>query len=85
MQVSGEAQGSKDSIQSFLKEINSGPSAAHVVKVEKEEIKVKVRSLQSNVRLFGRGMNDFLFFSTLRFPSKLGSYFNQTILTAKYD
>ena len=63
MQVTGEAQGSKDSIQSFLKEINSGPSAAHVVKVEKEEIKIKVRTLQSTrtIRLFGRGMNGSLF------------------------
>ena len=42
VQVSGEAQGSEDSIKSFLKEINSGPSAAHVTKVEKEEITTKV-------------------------------------------
>ncbi|KAM0803516.1 Acylphosphatase-like domain-containing protein [Usnea florida] len=39
--VSGEAQGSEDSIKSFLKELNSGPSAAHVTKVEKEEITTK--------------------------------------------
>ena len=49
MQVTGEAQGSEDSIQSFLKELNSGPRAAHVVKVEKEEIKIKVGTLQINV------------------------------------
>ena len=60
MQVTGEAQGSEDNIQSFLKEINSGPRAAHVVKVEKEEIKIKVRTLQINVRLFRGGTNDFL-------------------------
>ena len=47
MQVSGEAQGSEDSIKSFLKELNSGPSAAHVTKVEKEEITTKVCILQS--------------------------------------
>ena len=40
-QVSGEAQGSEDGIKAFLKEINNGPSAAHVVKVEKEEIEAK--------------------------------------------
>lgn len=51
MQVTGEAQGSKDSVQSFLKEINSGPSAAHVVKVEKEEIKIKVRNIPITIRL----------------------------------
>ena len=39
--MSGEAQGSGDSIKSYLKELNNGPSAAHVVKVEKEEIGVK--------------------------------------------
>lgn len=41
--MTGEAQGSEDSIKSFLKELNNGPRAAHVVKVEKEEIKTKVR------------------------------------------
>ena len=35
-------QGSGDSIKSFLKDLNNGPRAAHVVKVEKEEIKIKV-------------------------------------------
>ena len=40
--MTGEAQGSEDSIKSFLKELNNGPRAAHVVKVEKEEIKTKV-------------------------------------------
>ena len=69
MQVIGEAQGSEDSIQSFLKEINNGPSAAHVVKVEKEEIKIKVRTLQIKVRLFEGGMSGFLL----------------QILTANYD
>lgn len=40
--MTGEAQGSEDSIKSFLKELNKGPSAAHVVKVEKEDINTKV-------------------------------------------
>ena len=40
-QVSGEAQGSEDGIKALLKEINNGPNAAHVVKVEKEDIDVK--------------------------------------------
>lgn len=39
--VTGEAQGSEDSIKSFLKELNNGPRAAQVVKVEKEEIETK--------------------------------------------
>ena len=52
LQVTGEAQGSEDSIKSFLKEINSGPSAAKVVKIEKEEIKMKVRTFQSGFSAF---------------------------------
>lgn len=44
----GEAQGSEDSIKSFLKELNHGPRAAHVVKVEKEEINTKVCTFQSD-------------------------------------
>lgn len=39
--VTGEAQGSEDSIKSFLKDLNNGPRAAQVVKVEKEEIRTK--------------------------------------------
>ena len=42
-------QGSADSVKSFLKELNNGPSAAHVVKVEKEEIKTKVCTFQSDL------------------------------------
>ena len=49
-QVSGEAQGSEDGIKAFLKEINNGPSAAHVVKVEKEEIGVKNRESSFSVQ-----------------------------------
>jgi len=48
--VAGEVQGSEDSIKSYLKEINNGPSAAHVVKVEKEEIKVKGGESSFNVQ-----------------------------------
>ncbi|MCJ1304129.1 hypothetical protein MMC08_006941 [Hypocenomyce scalaris] len=35
--VEGEAQGDEESIQKYLKDLNSGPSPAHVVKVEKSE------------------------------------------------
>ena len=49
MQVTGEAQGSEDNIKSLLKELNKGPSAAHVVKVEKQEIDTKVCTFQIDV------------------------------------
>ncbi len=49
-QVSGEAQGSEDGIKAFLKEINSGPRAAHVVKVENEEIGAKDGESSFNVQ-----------------------------------
>ncbi|KAI9810848.1 MAG: hypothetical protein M1827_006055 [Pycnora praestabilis] len=39
--VEGEAQGDEESLQKLLKDINQGPSAAHVVKVEKSEADVK--------------------------------------------
>ena len=39
--MQGEAQGDDESIQKFLKDLNEGPSAAHVVKVEKSETEVK--------------------------------------------
>lgn len=39
--MAGEAQGSEESIKAYLKEIDKGPSAAHVVKVEKEEMEVQ--------------------------------------------
>ena len=50
VQVSGEAQGSEDGIKAFLKEINNGPRAAHVVKVDKEEIGVKDGESSFNVQ-----------------------------------
>ncbi|KAL5343616.1 putative acylphosphatase [Aspergillus crustosus] len=36
--VEGEAQGSEESIQKFLKDINNGPRLAHVVKLENKTI-----------------------------------------------
>ncbi|KAA6413394.1 MAG: acylphosphatase [Lasallia pustulata] len=39
--VEGEVQGDAESIQKYLKDLNSGPSAAHVVKVEKSEQEAK--------------------------------------------
>jgi acylphosphatase len=38
--VEGEAQGSEDALQKLLQDINRGPRAAHVVKLEKKEIDV---------------------------------------------
>ncbi|PYH37390.1 acylphosphatase [Aspergillus neoniger CBS 115656] len=39
--VEGEAQGTEESLQKFLKDINNGPRHAHVVKLEKKEIAPK--------------------------------------------
>lgn len=39
--VEGEAQGDEKSLQKLLKDLHQGPSAAHVVKVEKTEQEVK--------------------------------------------
>jgi hypothetical protein len=39
-QVEGEAQGSEDGIQALLKDLDRGPTHAHVVKLEKQEIDV---------------------------------------------
>jgi acylphosphatase len=39
--VVGEAQGEEESIQKFLKDIDNGPSAAEVVKLEKNQIDTK--------------------------------------------
>ena len=38
--MEGEAQGSEDALQKLLQDINRGPRAAHVVKLEKKEIEV---------------------------------------------
>ena len=37
-QVEGEAQGTEEALQKFLKDIDNGPRAAHVVKLEKRSI-----------------------------------------------
>ncbi|KAI9748766.1 MAG: hypothetical protein M4579_007124 [Chaenotheca gracillima] len=47
--VEGEAQGSQDAIQKLLKELNQGPSMAHVTKVEKSETEVKQSESSFNV------------------------------------
>ncbi|KAL9639085.1 MAG: hypothetical protein Q9164_001148 [Protoblastenia rupestris] len=39
--VLGEAQGSEDCLKSYLKELNAGPGAAHVVKVDTKDLQVK--------------------------------------------
>jgi hypothetical protein len=39
-QVEGEAQGSEEGIQALLKDLDRGPTHAHVVKLEKQEIEV---------------------------------------------
>lgn len=41
MKVEGEAQGDEASLQKLMKDLNRGPSAAHVVKLEKSEQDVK--------------------------------------------
>ncbi|CAF9902869.1 MAG: hypothetical protein ALECFALPRED_000052 [Alectoria fallacina] len=87
--VAGEAQGSEDSIKSFLKELNDGPRAAHVVKLEKEEIKEKVRPFRSDFFLLGYksrvtaciGETKGSFCSSELFY-RLGSWLEEAILTA---
>ncbi len=41
IKVEGEAQGDEGSLQKLVKDLNNGPSAAHVVKVDKSEQDVK--------------------------------------------
>lgn len=38
--VEGEAQGDEEALKKLLKDLNDGPSHAHVVKLEKSEIDV---------------------------------------------
>ena len=40
-QVEGEAQGSEDSIKKFIKDIDEGPSAAKVMKLDTNDIPTK--------------------------------------------
>lgn len=49
-QVEGEAQGNDDGIQKLLKDLNDGPSAAHVAKVEKSELATKEGESSFEVR-----------------------------------
>ncbi|KAL4733756.1 Acylphosphatase-like domain-containing protein [Aspergillus similis] len=48
--VEGEAQGSEESIQKFLKDINNGPRHAHVVKLEKKTLDSKDGESQFGLR-----------------------------------
>ncbi|OOO10581.1 acylphosphatase [Aspergillus oryzae] len=48
--VEGEAQGTPESIQKLLKEINNGPRLAHVVKVEKKDLAVQDSETHFGVR-----------------------------------
>lgn len=50
MKVEGEAQGSEESIQKFLKDINNGPRLAHVVKLEKKTLDSKDGESQFGLR-----------------------------------
>lgn len=49
-QVAGEAQGSEQNLSTFLEELHNGPRAAHVVKVEKEEISIQEGESAFNVK-----------------------------------
>jgi acylphosphatase len=40
LQVEGEAQGEEASLQKLLKDLDKGPTHAHVVKLEKKEIEL---------------------------------------------
>ena len=48
--VAGEAQGSDEAVQKLLKDLNKGPSLAHVVKLEKNEVDVKDGESSFDVR-----------------------------------
>ena len=49
-QVQGEAQGSGEALKSYLKELNDGPSAAHVMEVEGKSIEIKADESSFTVR-----------------------------------
>ena len=40
LQVEGEVQGDDDSVQKLLKDIDNGPTHAHVVRVDKSDMDV---------------------------------------------
>jgi len=48
--VIGEAQGAGESLRKLLKDLNNGPAAAHVVKVEKEALDLKEGEKSFSVR-----------------------------------
>ncbi|KAI1209099.1 Acylphosphatase [Annulohypoxylon truncatum] len=48
--VEGEAQGDEDSIKSFLKELDRGPTHAHVVRLDKEARDVQEGEARFEVR-----------------------------------
>ncbi|KAI0898470.1 Acylphosphatase [Annulohypoxylon nitens] len=48
--VEGEAQGEEDSIKSFLKELDRGPTHAHVVRLDKESRDVQEGESRFEVR-----------------------------------
>lgn len=50
LKVAGEAQGNDEDIKKLLKDLNKGPSAAHVVKVEKQELDLKEGESSFEVR-----------------------------------
>ncbi|MCJ1248808.1 hypothetical protein MMC30_006028 [Trapelia coarctata] len=48
--VAGEAQGRDEDIKKLLKDLDKGPSAAHVVKLEKQELDLKEGESSFEVR-----------------------------------
>ncbi|KAI2629602.1 Acylphosphatase [Hypoxylon sp. NC1633] len=48
--VEGEAQGHEDSVKSFLKELDKGPTHAHVVRLDKEHREVQDGEAHFEVR-----------------------------------
>ncbi|KAH8678945.1 Acylphosphatase-like domain-containing protein [Tricladium varicosporioides] len=48
--VEGEVQGEEDGVQKLLKDIDKGPTHAHVVKLEKSEIEVVEGEIGFEVR-----------------------------------
>ena len=48
--MEGEAQGDDESIKKLLKDLNNGPPAAHVVKLEKAEVEEQEGETSFNVK-----------------------------------
>lgn len=49
-QVEGEAQGDRDAIKSFLKDVDKGPRHAHVVRLDHEDREVVEGETEFEVR-----------------------------------